>query len=275
MSDPIKWSNSALSCLQRCGEQFRRRYVEKERVSPSPRMMRGTVVHRVATTSMLRKMEHEDLPTIEEAKDLAATHFEQEWAGGISFEQEPTEESVGAVKAAAKDFAVDLSAFHTETLAPAINPVGVERHITVKPKDSDLVIHGYIDLIDKRPEGEVIRDLKTSEKSPNREAAETSQQLTLYGMIRLAETGEMPTAFTLDYLVRTPARRDRKHVPLTTTRDRGDVVAMVNRINTAVDAVKRGTFVPANPDSWYCSRAWCEFWTTCAYVRRGADRPHN
>lgn len=272
MSDPIKWSNSALSCLQRCGEQFRRRYIERDRVPPSPRMLRGTVVHKVASTSMLRKLELKELPSVEEARDLAATHFEQEWAGGVSFEQEPTQESVAAAKAGAKDFAVDLSAFHTETLAPAIDPIGVERRITVKPKDSDLVIHGVIDLIDRRPGGEVIRDLKTSEKSPNRDAAETSQQLTMYAMIRLAEIGTLPSGLTLDYLVRTPARLERKHVPLNTTRDRDDVGAMVNRINTAVEAVKRGTFVPANPDSWYCSRAWCEYYASCVYVRRG-NRP--
>jgi RecB family exonuclease len=275
MSAPLKWSNSALACLERCGEQFRRRYIEKERVPPAPKMIRGTAVHRVASTSMLRKMETQEIPSTEEAKDLAADFFEVEWAGGVTFEQEQTEESVAATKATSKDFAVDLSAFYVEELAPAINPVAVERHITVKPKDSDLVIHGTIDLIDAAPGGEQIRDIKTSEKSPSKDVAEKSQQLTMYAMIRLAEKGELPAGLTLDYLVRTPARAERKHVPLRTTRDQGDVVSMVNRINTAVEAVKRGVFVPTSTENWWCSRQWCEYWSTCVYVRRGPDRPQS
>lgn len=273
MTDPIRWNNSALSCLERCGEQFRRRYIEKERVPPSPRMLRGTVVHRVASASMLRKLETKEIPTVEEAKDLAAARFEAEWAGGVSFEQEPTIEHVAIAKATSKDFAIDLSAFYVERLAPVINPIAVERHITVKPKDSDLVIHGTIDLIDGRPGGEEIRDTKTTEKSPSKDAAHNSQQLTMYSMIRLAEVGQLPAGLTLDYLVRTPARLERKHVPLRTTRDRGDVSAMVNRINTAVEAVKRGVFVPTNPENWWCSRNWCEYYASCVYVRRGDPRP--
>jgi hypothetical protein len=270
----LKWSNSALACLERCGEQFRRRYIEKERVPPSPRMLRGTVVHRVASTSMLRKLEPKEIPTVEEAKDLAATHFEQEWAGGVSFDQEPTQESVATAKAGAKDFAVDLSGFFVEELAPAINPIAVERRITVKPKDSDLVIHGTIDLIAAGPDGEVIRDTKTSEKSPAKDVADKSQQLTMYAVIRMAETGQLPAGLTLDYLVRTPARLDRKHVPVHSTRDREDVGTMVHRINKAVEAVQKGVFMPTNPENWWCSRAWCEYHPSCVYVRRG-DRPRS
>ena len=275
----LVWSNSALACLERCGEQFRRRYIERERTPPAPRMLRGTVVHRVASESMLRKMGRREDPeleevTVEEAKDLAATHFEQEWAGGVSFEQEPTTEGVAAAKAASKDFAIDLSAFYVDGLAPAINPIAVERRITVRPKDSDLVIHGTIDLIDGRPEGEVIRDVKTSEKSPSKDTADNSQQLSIYAVIRLAETGRLPNGLALDYLVRTPAEHQRKHVQLVTRRDMADVTAVVARINTAVEAVKRGVFVPTNPDNWWCSRTWCEYFTSCVYVRRG-DRPRS
>jgi hypothetical protein len=42
-----------------------------------------------------------------------------------------------------------------------------------------------------------------------------------------------------------------------------------------VEAVKRGVFVPANPDSWWCSRAYCDYFEDCPYVRRGASRPQN
>lgn len=269
----LQWNNSALSTLEKCGEMFRRRYVEREKVPPSPRMLRGTVVHRVARTTMLRKLEEHELPTVEEAKDLAATEFEQQWAGGVSFEQqEPSADSMGRQKGESKDFAVELSGFYVERLAPQITPVAVERKIEVKPRDSDITIHGTLDLVSAEPAGEYVRDLKTSEKSPSGDAAEKSQQLTMYAMVRLAEKGALPAGLTLDYLVRTPARAERKHVPLHTTRDQADVAAMVNRINTAVEAVKRGVFVPTNPENWWCSKQWCDYYGTCVYVRRG-DRP--
>jgi hypothetical protein len=269
----VRWSNSALTTLQQCGEKFRRRYIEREYGPPSPRMLRGTVVHRTASRALLRKLTDRTLPTVEEAKDAAAGEFERAWTSGVVLSDEEQAQGAATVRGEAKDFAVDLSGFHVGTVAPVIEPVAIERKITVKPKDSDIEILGTVDLIDRRPDGEAIRDLKTSEKSPYATAAETSQQLSLYGLIRLAETGALPVRYTLDYLVRTPKKAEKKHVPLETTRDMADMRALVHRINTAVEAVKRGSFVPANPDSWWCSRAYCDYFTDCPYVRRGDSRP--
>ena len=192
MPEMLSWNNSSLSLLQRCGEAYRRRYVEKESIPPAPRMLRGTVVHRAASAALLRKMEQHTLPTTAEARDLAATEFEQAWAGGVTLSAEETGEGVGAVRGRSKDFAVDLAGFHVDRVAPGITPIGVERRIVVKPRDSDLEIHGTIDLIDQTPTGEVIHDLKTSEKSPSRTAADTSQQLSMYALIRTAEVGVIP-----------------------------------------------------------------------------------
>src|SRR5207244_7327628 len=132
------------------------------------------------------------------------------------------------------DFAVDLAEFHVQRVAPTVDPIAVERLIIVRPRDSDLEIHGTLDLIAK-PSGimdlgatEVIRDLKTSEKSPPADAAELSQQLTYYSLIRQAEGGAMPSRVGLDHLVRTPKTSTKKYIPQRTTRDRADVVALVN-----------------------------------------------
>ena len=269
----IKWSNSALTTLQGCGERFRRRYIEHEYTRPAPRMVRGTAVHRVAAQSYLRKMTTRTLPTVEEARDLAATEFDAAWRAGVVLSEDEAARGITAVRDASKDFAVDLSGFHVAAVAPAVEPIGIERHIIVTPKDSDLVIHGTIDLIDRTPTGgESIRDLKTAEKSPPGNAADTSQQFTLYGLIRMAEVGALPEVFTLDTLVRTPVRAEKKHVVLHTTRDAADVGALVNRINLAVEAVKKGVFVPADPSDWRCSKTYCEFFQTCPYTRR-SDRP--
>lgn len=268
----VRWSNSALTTLQQCGEKFRRRYIEREYTPSSPAAIAGGTVHKVARVSLLRKMDHQELPSIEETKDTAATEFDRSWRSGVQLTDDEAGEGIANVEARSKDFAVDLSAFHVGRVAPAINPIGIERKIEVRPKDSDIVINGVIDLIDQTPEGEVIRDLKTTKKSPNKDAAEKSGQLTMYALIRKAEVGTLPASLTLDYLIRTPARAEKSHVALNTTRDEEDLGVLVNRINAGVAAVQRGVFTPTNPENWWCSRNFCEFYGTCVYVRRG-DRP--
>lgn len=265
----FRWSNSSLSTLQQCGEKFRRRYIEREFTPSSPAAVAGKVVHNSARASLLRKMETRALPSLEETMDRAADDFDNTWRGGVMLSKEEADEGPAKVQARAKDMAVDLSGFHVGRVAPAIEPVGVERKIIVKPRDSDIEINGIIDLIDNTPYGEVIRDLKTSTKSPNANAADTSQQLTMYAMIRMAEVGKLPAALALDYLVRTPEKGLKKHVPLLTTRDGEDVRVLVARINTAVETVKRGLFVPTNPENWWCSAKFCDYYATCVYVRRG------
>jgi PD-(D/E)XK nuclease superfamily protein len=275
MPSRILWSNSRLTLLQMCGERFRRREIEKEYVPPSARMIRGTVVHASARKAYLARLKGLDLPSREEARDEAATEFERVWSRGWQLAPDEAALEVPTVKANAKDFAVDLSTFHAEKVAPLIEPRAVEHRITVRPKDSDLEIAGTIDLVARIPggDGECIRDLKTSERSPRLDAADNSQQLSLYGLIRLAETGELPPAYALDYLVRTPAKSEKSHRAMPTTRTRDDLQVVVNRLNAAVESVARGAFHPADPSSWWCSRNYCEYWDSCKYAMRGPSRP--
>ncbi len=265
----IKWSNSSLSCLTQCGEKFRRRYIEGERFAPAPRMLRGRVIHQVAQSAYTRTLHEEPLPSAEEARDQAATGFETEWANGVELDAEDKARGEAQTKGQSKDFAVDLSGYHVTAVAPAVHPIAVEEHITVTPKDSDLTIHGYVDLIDLTPAGDVIRDMKTAEKSPAGDMADKSMQLTMYALLWKTDVGHFPTALVLDHLVRTPARLEKKHIQQRTTRDEADVTALVNRLNIAVETVKRGVFTPAPADAWYCSASYCEFHPTCPYVRRG------
>lgn len=270
----MQWSNSALTTLQQCGEKFRRRYLELERVPPSARMLSGTVVHRVARTAYERKLGSGTLPSIPETRDTAATAFEAQWSGGVLLAADEQAEGLPTIKARAKDFSVAVSAYHVDKVAPGITPRAVERRIIVRPQNASIEIHGTVDLIAAvRDGGEVIRDLKTSARMPPADAADTSQQLTMYALIRMAETRTLPQELALDYLVRSPVRGDISYKPLTTTRTPGHIDALVERINAGVRAVERGTFMPAPPDAWWCSAQWCEYHSTCKYVARGATRP--
>lgn len=272
---PTKWTNSSLMTNQNCGERYRRIYEEREWRPSSARQARGRVVHHTVGRTLLRKMETHELPSLEEVRDIAADAFEREWADNeIALQPEERELGEPIVRAHSKDFSIALSGLHRTDVAPNINPIGVERRITVKPQDMDIEIEGTIDLVDGHVAGDIIRDTKTSEKSPAKSMAEDSQQLTMYGLLRRAETGRMPVAYGLDVLVRTPARGDLKYVSLVTMRDHVDLTALVSRLNASVDAVSKGVFVPASESWWGCSPAYCEFWDSCVYTRRGA-RPQS
>src|SRR5262249_1120056 len=91
------------------------------------------VIHGVASRALYAKFTGGDLPSLEQAKDDAATVFEAEWRNGVMLSPEE-KASPHAVHDDSKDFSVDLSAYHIGTVAPVITPVAVERHITVTPE---------------------------------------------------------------------------------------------------------------------------------------------
>lgn len=274
------WHNTTLRAIQDCGEYFRRRFVEGEEGMPTLRLHRGSVVARVVADAHKRQMEvlgreHDGDPSPlvnvpgsnesrNEARDFAASYFDDDLTTrGYTLEPGETPAAIGR----AKDMAVGLAELYVGDVAPLVNPVAVERKITLKPKDTDLVLHGTLDLVDLRKDGEWVRDQKTGERSPASGLAHTSQQLTFYHMLRTAEVGKEPAGVALDYLVRTPVKGDRKHVVLTSSRTPEDVAALAHRINHAVDAVKRGVFIPASPENWKCSPRWCEYHATCKYAQ--------
>src|SRR3990167_10872112 len=156
-------------------------------------------------------MQEGSYPSVEEVRDCAADAFEDEWARDevrVNADDADEAGSDAAVRGDAKDFVVDIAAFDRLEVAPAIQPIAVERKVVVKPLDSSIVIHGTMDLAHGRDGRVTIIDKKTSAKSPARTAADTSSQFSVYGLLWLAEHGTPPDDFRMDYLVRTPKKND-------------------------------------------------------------------
>lgn len=127
------------------------------------------------------------------------------------------------------------------------------------------------------PKGLVIRDTKTSGKSPTKSLmdgnknpgiADDSDQLTTYALASLVLDGKLPDLMVLDYLVYTPARHDTKYVPTKTVRTMDDLNVFLNRFSNAVHAYRKGIFVPAKADWWGCSETYCGYWGMCPYAKR-------
>jgi hypothetical protein len=269
-----------------CAHKFYLKHIQKDYRQAGYQAKRGIAVHHVAKEAHKRQMieaklwgpddgvsQISELPgspkSIEEAKDIAATQFDKAVAQGVVMSAKDKKEyTPEALKAEQKDIAVDLSALYVSEVAPGIKPVAVERKVEIKPKGMDITIMGYVDLIEDDL-GDVIRDLKTAEKAPFKDAAKFSQQLTMYNMIRAAETRKMPRESRLVHLIRTPKTHEKSVVVQTTTRDIEDLKMLRERLSTAIDAVDKGVFVPADPSAPGSPCNWCEFRDgTCKYVRK-------
>ena len=299
-----RWSNSSLQTIQRCAHQFKLKYLDKNWRKPGPAAARGISVHHVAKETHKRQMTISDLwrgsdpelvetpgtpRSIEEARDLAATVFEKKWDDGITLSPEDLKKGKDLIKATTKDVAVDLSGFYVGTVAQTVKPVAVEREITINSAKIDATLVGYIDLIEDDDGREYIRDLKSAEKKPygftdsnpddkeslirlgKSDSADNNAQLSLYTMIRFAETKEIPYGQRLVTAVRTPSKHDMTAYVAETSRDYEDLQILGRRLRTAIKSVESGVFLPADPGAPGTPCSWCDYAKdgTCEYVRRG------
>jgi hypothetical protein len=266
-----------------CAHKFKLKHLDKMYRQSGYQAKRGIAVHHVAKEAHKRQMVTANLWTgtlpelsedpgsprsIEEARDIAAKEFERAVSDGVTMSTKDKEIGADKLKASCKDTAVVLAALYVSDVAPRVKPVAVERKVEIKPRDMDITIMGYIDLVEDDL-GDVIRDLKTGEKAPFKDAAKLSQQLTMYAMIRAAETRKMPREERLVHLVRTPKSEETSIVVQATTRDVEDLVRLRERLQTAIEAVDKGVFVPADPSAPGSPCNWCEYRDgTCKYVRK-------
>jgi hypothetical protein len=132
------------------------------------------------------------------------------------------------------------------------------------------IIEQYLDgdLIENVPLEEklVIRDTKTSKKTPSEDEADKSTQLSGYAVAATAIYGKTPDALALDFLV--DLKRGTEYAPRFTTRTPDDDAVFFNRLANAVNTIKSGIFTPTKPDDWRCSKKWCGYFEVCPYAKR-------
>ena len=291
MSDRARWSHSRLVKLARCGEAYRRDEIEREYTPPTTAMLRGTALHHVAAVSHTRqisgKEEHPDwprsavlresLPGEEEAADIAATKFDLERRNGVAVEEEDLGEPKPKVIGRDKDSAVRMSRYFVTRVAPYVDPVAVEQKLVVEPKDSDIRVSGILDLVTVEPPiapggptRRGVRDYKTSQRPPNAHEADTSGQLSMYALLDSLANGSIADVFALDYVIEDPRQFSGPpyRVSQESTRVQEDLDVMVEHLNISIAAVKAGVFLPAPPNSWWCSAKFCKFHSSCRFISK-------
>lgn len=256
-------SISQLNMYEFCGEQWRRRYIEKEIIPPGVALIVGKAVDDTVNQNMTLKMQMDKLFPLDNIKDLARDAANAEWdKGEVRLDDEQIKEGIKKVKGEVVDKTIRLAALHAESLAPKLKPTHVQRKIEIELTGYPVDLLGYIDI----QEGtKSIRDTKTASKSPNQLLADTSDQLTVYAMAGKVIDGVIPEKLTLDYLVdnKTP-----KLSVIETHRTEEDFQSILYRIENMMEGIEKEVFIPCRQDHFLCSPKWCGFAPTCRYFRK-------
>jgi hypothetical protein len=262
------FSHSQLDAFDRCGEAWRRRYIEGEKIPPGIALMTGSAVHRTVEANMRQKIEsHQDLP-VGDLAGIAAAEFETACAGGYILDEQETAKGAASVLGEAKDRVVDLAKFHGAEQAPDYQPVLVEERVRIELPMCSHDLLGVLDLADDKDR---VIDFKTAARKKRQSDADTSNQLTIYGAAFHGLVGRPAKELRLDVTVKTKVLARQV---LTTVRTPADYRVLASRMNAALTAIRAGVFPPAQLGHWSCSARWCGYHSTCSYVnheRREAE----
>tara|TARA_R100000951_G_scaffold70820_1_gene59721 strand:- start:5988 stop:6863 length:876 start_codon:yes stop_codon:yes gene_type:complete len=262
-------SASSIGLYSRCGEAWRRRYIENDVVPPTAGLARGKAFHHAAAINMSQKVESGKDMTVNDVQDAATENAKLELDNSD-------------IESSEIDLVVDrvalMTAGHMTLQAPTVMPIEVEKEFRVETNLSRDFI-GFIDVVGvchvEQKAGDTVTptvsspmviDWKTSQKSPNKFDALESIQLTGYAATEMQERGLTEIGVRLDHLILTPKGKVPKRRILDSKRDGADVKALAHRlvqINKAIDAE---VFPPAAVGSWQCGPKWCGYWRSCKYV---------
>lgn len=254
---------SMLSMFLRCGQQFKYRYIDGIKIMPGFALHIGSAVHGLQEYELGYKVNHMgSLIPEDEAQDVCRNVFEEKIReNGLKLDE--TERAIGEKKAKgqAVDTAVKLASLYHRGLAPIIDPID-ETHIEmpwqVEYEGFGFDLAGTMDVVTK----DGIRDLKTSSKTPNQNDVDNNDQLSMYALAHTAVKGALPKSISYDSLVKNKIPKiDIK----TTTRTDDDLNRFVSKIEAFGDAYKKGVFLPASQQGWWCGPKWCGYYDMCKY----------
>lgn len=254
-------SPSQLDMFCKCGEQYRRRYIEKEIIPPGIALLQGGAFAKATEGNMRQKIEsHADVPAAD-IEEMASAAFDTALAGGYALTKDEESRGAATVLGEAKDQTVEMAGFHIAKQAPDYQPVLVEERVRIELPNSTHDLLGIMDLADDKDR---VTDFKTSGKRKNQNDVDSSVQLTTYAAAFKAKTGREASEVRLDTvvqlksgMVRDVQKSDRKEA---------DYKALANRISLVTVAIQKGVFTPASPMSWWCAAKWCGYHSTCPFV---------
>lgn len=254
-------SASSLGTLAKCGEMYRWRYIEGIKAPPGVAAVIGKGAHHAVEQDLRHKMEWGALLDEEAVGDFAADGLRTAWddektGPPVLHEGDPN-------KGGAVDAAVALAKLHHRRVAPGIQPIALERGFRLELDGFPFDLVGFIDVEERRR----LRDTKTKTKAPPKNAAEVSDQLTMYDMEARARGVQGELGLVLDFLVRTESGKTRV-ITQPTERTENDRVSLLRRVEAAAGVIQKGAFAPTQRDNWWCSQKWCGYYDRCQWGAR-------
>lgn len=255
--DHISWSQ--LNMLVRCGEQYRRRYREGEIIPPSAALVRGSSCHKGTEKNYRQKVETKvDLP-IGDVLDEYNDQWERRKYEIAWHEDELQGETPSKAEGKWKDSGVRLLQVYHRQQAPLVDPLLVEQKLEIN-------FHGdfpkVVSIIDRITTDEVIEDDKFVSKTPSLTDAFDDVQLSIYDLAFRTNAGRPPKGlrkrFAVD-LKKEPKTEVREAPP----RDQATLDRLLLRLERAIEAIRKETFLPPQGGVWWCSPRFCGYWATC------------
>lgn len=256
-------STSQLNVLNKCGQRYVFRYIEKIPEPGSLARAKGTGVHSAGQANFQQKIDSDaDIPP-EDFVSLAVESFDAEVKGSLQFTRE--EEGIGLRRATGRqrDHTARLAGvFHSE-VSPSYHPIAVEQPFAIPLPSANTTFVGVVDLVDVVNR---IIDHKTGKRHKTQADVDTSLQLTSYAAAQ-TRAGRPPGGVLLESLAQNKAG-DVTRRTLKTTRGAEDYAALAARIAAAKRQIDAGAFGPAPEGAWWCSPSWCGYWAMCPFVNR-------
>jgi hypothetical protein len=257
-------SPSQIMMFTRCGEQYRRRYIERDVIAPGIAQVKGTAIHKGADLNFRQKIDSKVDLKPGDVVDFAVATFEGQVNNeGLHLSVEEEGRGKIVVVGEAKDSTAKMAGAFISSVAPKYQPVAVEEDVFVELESSPVNLRGILDM---RTDAKQIMELKTSAKAWNQEQVDRSGQLTFYSMLYRSKTGEDPNGIVLENIIasKSKAGEDRLRTEtFPTVRGMDDYQRMIARLNAVVEAINKGIFPPAFEGWWGCSPRFCGYWNTC------------
>lgn len=251
-------SPSQIDMFCRCPKQWEYRYIEKLVIAPDIGLSKGSSVHEAASMNGSQKIvSRTDLP-ISDVVDAAVQDFHKREEG---IELRPEEKSLGrdTVLGRAADSVAGYATLYAEEISPNYQPTLVEKKFRIETSGPALA--GIVDMIDERRS---VVDFKTSSRKKNQDDVDNSVQLTAYAAAHYNLTGDVAEDMRFEVLVEN--KSGHKSQRLLTTRTDADMNALAARMNVISGAIRAGSFPPAMPGTWWCSKRFCGYADRCPFV---------
>ncbi|MFB3926752.1 MAG: hypothetical protein ACE14T_11930 [Syntrophales bacterium] len=260
---------SMLNMAFRCGEQFRRRYIENEIIPPGIAAGRGTGLHYANKVNLKQKIQTgEDLP-LGDIKDATRDGYINAFQNGVYIPKDKLSEKDKLINEGLED-SIRCAEVYREKVSPEINPKAVEEPFQIDV-GLELPFAGTIDI----EQTAKIDDLKTAAKTWPKGQIEKEIQPVLYSLVHEKITTIKPL-FKYHIMI---ARRGKEGNVTSAGYDSQEITCTEKHYNSLmhcaslfIGMLKKGVFVPANPSSWWCDKSWCGYFYTCPFRGNGTQK---